>query len=223
MWLRNGAGSKRVSVCTADTRAWRPLHKPSAAVPIGVTAPIPVMTTRRKSLMSLPCIPGLSARVKIRFRGPFDPRQRARCDAVNEDWPDYQIRGQASDEWPTRPVPGVHDLDVHTSIHLHQPPDDLHSSADTPHVPIPDFAGRPVDSHLGHPPRGIPEEPTTERPPGGHLDQSVVEYADPAVMRKDRRPPGDPARGGEDARERREDTNAIDGAHQRLRPALPPL
>src|SRR5438552_2371719 len=63
------------------------------------------------------------------------------------------------------------------------------------------------------------EEPTTEGPPGGHLDQSVVEYADPAVMGKDRRPTGNRARGGEDARERREDTNVIDGAHQRLRPA----
>src|SRR6266550_1214156 len=68
-------------------------------------------------------------------------------------------------------------------------------------------------------PRLIPRTCRYRISPAGHLDQSVVEYADPAVMGKDRRPTGNRARGGEDARERGEDTNVIDGAHQRLRPA----
>src|SRR3989454_558148 len=45
--LLNGAGSKRVISRTAEVRAASPVHKPSAPVPIGVTAPTPVMTTLR--------------------------------------------------------------------------------------------------------------------------------------------------------------------------------
>ena len=45
--LRNRVGSNRVISRTAERRAVRPDHKPSAPVPIGVTAPTPVITTRR--------------------------------------------------------------------------------------------------------------------------------------------------------------------------------
>src|SRR5213596_3166743 len=124
---------------------------------------------------------------------------------MNKDRTDHEIRREPPDERPTRPIPGVHNLYVHasfrTSTNLHQPPHDVHASADTPHVPIPNFAGRAIDRHLGHPPGRILEETTTERPPCSHLDQSIVEETNPAVMGKDGRPTGDGARGREDARE----------------------
>ena len=42
----NGEGSNRSMVRTADRSARTPSHRPSAPVPIGVTAPMPVITTR---------------------------------------------------------------------------------------------------------------------------------------------------------------------------------
>ena len=45
--LGSFAGSRRVISRTAEVRAASPAHKPSTPVPIGVTAPTPVITTRR--------------------------------------------------------------------------------------------------------------------------------------------------------------------------------
>ena len=56
MRLRNGAGSNRVTPRTAERRDVRPDHSPSAAVPIGVTAPTPVTTTLRSPFFT-PCLP----------------------------------------------------------------------------------------------------------------------------------------------------------------------
>ena len=63
MRLRNGAGSNRVTTRTAERRDASPDHNPSAAVPMGVTAPTPVTTTRRafpKFIRALP-VPTLEA------------------------------------------------------------------------------------------------------------------------------------------------------------------
>ena len=47
MWLRNGDGSNRVISRTAERCARSPDHSPSRVMPIGVIAPIPVITTLR--------------------------------------------------------------------------------------------------------------------------------------------------------------------------------
>src|SRR2546430_15176116 len=91
--------------------------------------------------------------------------------------------------------------------------------SDPPHVAIPDFTGATIDRHLGHPPGGILDDTAGERPPRRHLDEAVVEHPHPAVMREDGGPARHSAGGGEDGREWSADTNTIDGAHQRLRPA----
>ena len=49
LWLRKIEGSKRVTVRTAERWRRSPSQSPSRVRPMGVTAPIPVMTTRRRS------------------------------------------------------------------------------------------------------------------------------------------------------------------------------
>ena len=48
--LRQRSGSKRVTVSTAERRARSPAQRPSAVVPMGVTGPSPVTTTRRRGM-----------------------------------------------------------------------------------------------------------------------------------------------------------------------------
>ena len=50
LWLRKIDGSKRVSDRTADRSARTPSHMVGPVMPIGVMAPIPVTTTRRRML-----------------------------------------------------------------------------------------------------------------------------------------------------------------------------
>src|SRR5712691_5220013 len=145
---------------------------------------------------------------------------------MDEHGTDDEICRQASYKRPTRSIPRVHDLYLYfsfrTSTVLHQPPHNVHSLRDTPHVTVPNFARRTVHSHFGHPPGRILEE-RAEGAPCGHFHEAAIEHTDPAVVRQDRTPTCHAAGGGKDSGEWRANTNAIDGAHQRLRPAYPPL
>src|ERR1700752_222250 len=211
MRLRNGVGSKREIVRTASVRPSGPHHNPGPAVPIGVTAPTPVITTRRKLFM-------------VGLRSPFDSCQRARRNTVDEHRTDHEIRRELSDQRPTRSGPVVHDLYVYYTIPstiLHQPPHNLHTLCHSPHVAITDFTGRPVDRHLGDPPGRI--LPGAERPPCRHFHEAVVQQSDPPVVREDGGPAGHGAGGAEDAVERGRDAGGVYGQHTRLSPASPPL
>src|ERR1700741_1350823 len=144
---------------------------------------------------------------------------------MNEHRTDHQIRGEAADERPARPVPCMHDLHLdpcfRTSTLLDQLPHDVHPSCHPPHVTVADFARGTVDAHFGYPPRG--EIDCAEGAPGSHLDQAAIEQTDPAVVRQDRGPAAHAAGDGKHSREWRMNDNAIDGPHYRLRPAYPPL
>src|SRR5438132_7554452 len=139
MRLLNGAGSNRVISRTAERRATRPAQRPSAAVPIGVTAPTPVITTRRCPF-TFPLPPcgtrnaeggtAGSSRAQRRppacsaFRVPtsafascvlqraLHPRQGARRDAVDEHRSDDELGDHATDERPWQPGPRVLDRDL---------------------------------------------------------------------------------------------------------------
>src|SRR5262245_35059455 len=66
MWLRNGAGSKRVTSATGERRARSPARSPSAPAPQAVRGPIPVMTTLRRLADTAPLLgerPGLTLRM----------------------------------------------------------------------------------------------------------------------------------------------------------------
>src|SRR2546430_1123291 len=71
-----------------------------------------------------------------------------------------------------------------------EPPHDAHARRDTPHVAIPDFAGRAVDRHVGHPPDRIAQR--SQRAPCGHLVGAAavvaVEKTNPTIVRQERRP-----------------------------------
>ena len=53
VWLRYGVGSNRVMLRIADRCRRSPSHMPSAVIPIGVTAPMPVMATLRRFCIQL--------------------------------------------------------------------------------------------------------------------------------------------------------------------------
>src|SRR6266513_746175 len=248
MRLLNGVGSKRVISRTAERRAVSPCHSPSAAVPIGVTAPTPVMTTRRLPLFIwAPFTPGHRPGVHPTLHVSLDPRQRPRRDAVNEHGADHEIRRQPADERPggSRPLvddrynradvvgcsraeawarqcPALKRSVLHDSVSPSprfsvgsEPPHDPHARRDTPHVAIPDFAGRAVDGHLGHPPDRIAQG--SERAPRGHLDGAAavaaVEKANPTIVRQDRRPAFDAGGDLKHAPKRGTDHHLIDGTH----------
>jgi hypothetical protein len=48
LWLRYGDGSNEVMLRMAERSLRNPSHIPFAVIPIGVTAPIPVMATLRR-------------------------------------------------------------------------------------------------------------------------------------------------------------------------------
>ena len=87
LWLRKIDGSKRVSVATADrSRAQRRPTVRSRPMPIGVIAPIPVTTTRRRSATRPPVRlltwPAADARQPaLRVRRESGERARLRCRA----------------------------------------------------------------------------------------------------------------------------------------------
>src|SRR6266699_3160028 len=233
MRLLNGVGSKRVISRTAERRAVSPCHRPSAAVPIGVTAPTPVMTTRRLPLFIWPPFtPGRWPRVRGRaLQFSFDPCERSRSDPVYEHGPDHEARRERPDERPPGSLPLVNHGDEDTFRLCsaawcvgNEPPHDAHTRRDTPNVTIPDFARRPVDCHFRHPPDRVAQQP--ERAPRGHLDGAAVVRAvqkpDPAVMRQDLWPPFDLRRDREGAGERRPDHYLINGAHGSHAATTPP-
>src|SRR4029077_16449940 len=99
MRLRDGAASKRVSSRTAEVRAARPAHKPSAPVPMGVTAPTPVITTRRP-FFTIPPRRQFFRASYSGLRETFDPRQREARDPVDEHRPDDETGDQRTDQRP---------------------------------------------------------------------------------------------------------------------------
>src|SRR5437773_3176147 len=117
MRLRNGVGSKRVISRTAERRAVSPAHRPSTAVPMGVTAPTPVIRTRRLPLFiwSPLFTPG-SAGLRWSLDFPFDPGERSRRDPLDEHRADHQCRRKRPDERPRRSAPLVNDCDEDTVI-----------------------------------------------------------------------------------------------------------
>src|SRR3989475_478368 len=241
MRVRKGVGSKRVTARTAERRATRPAHSPSAAVPIGVTAPTPVMTTRRPFLTATPhreC--GMrSAECGIErppcysaFRIPhsalvraasctlhvsFDPREGARGDAVDEHRADHETRRERADQRPRGAVPLVPDGHRHSPVHRGESPRDVHASCDTPHVPVADFPPAQVDGHLGDPPGGVAQG--AERAPRGHLHDATalpaLEEPHPAIVRQDLRPALDLRRRFEGSLHGSADRGLIEGAHSK--------
>src|SRR5438445_3107256 len=239
MRLRKGVGSKRVTARTAERRATRPAHSPSAAVPIGVTAPTPVMTTRRPFLTATPhreC--GVrSAECGIEpppcysaFRIPhsalvraasctlhvsFDPREGARGDAVDEHGADHEPRRERADQRPRGAVPLVHDGHRHSPVHRGESPRDVHASCDTPHVAVADFPPAQVDGHLGDPPGGVAQG--AERAPRGHLHDATplpaLEEPHPAIVGQDLWPPLHGRGRREHALEGGRDQDPVDGDH----------
>src|SRR5204862_7680210 len=165
MRLRNGAGSKRVTTRTAERREARPSHNPPAAVPMGVTAPTPVTTTRRsplplftnpllltpgfrpgfvqqdanEALRTPGASPGMSSSSPGHPPSAFQSCQRARCDAVHEHRADDEVGREAPDQRPARPCPLVNDRHVHVVPDGNEPPDDVHPGRDTPDVAVADF------------------------------------------------------------------------------------
>src|SRR5438445_3933392 len=184
MRLLNGAGSNRVISRTAERRATRPAQRPSAAVPIGVTAPTPVITTRR-----CPFTAPLPFASWVLYR-PLDPGQGAPRDAVDEHRSDDELGDHATDERPWQPGPRVLDRDLGArlpaAVARGQPPHNVHAARDTPEVIVTDLARRPIDGHARDPPRRVADR--TEGAPRGHLDDAAarlaLEKADPAVVRQ---------------------------------------
>src|SRR5213075_945952 len=112
-----------------------------------------------------------------------------------------ELRRQFPDQRPRRPFPRMNDLDIYTGrpfTVLHYRPHHVHAGCYPLHMAIADFARRTVDRHFRDPPGGILHEPTDERSPGGHFHPAIIEGANPAVVRQDRRPARDRACGGED-------------------------
>ena len=200
----NAVGSNRVMQRTADVRRRSPSHSPSTPSPIGVIAPIPVITTRLASLMPL------------LLHRPPDARQGPRRDPMDEHRADDPRRRRAADEGPPRPGPVVYDRHVGPAARRLHPPDHVHARRYSPHVAIVHRRRGAVHPHLRDPPGGILER--TERPPRRHLHQPAVaaplQLSHPAVMRQQRRPALDVHRGVEHAVQRGAHPGPIDGPHQ---------
>src|SRR4051794_24344033 len=112
----NIEGSNRVMQRTAERRSSSPCHSPSTPMPIGVMAPMPVITTRRGKrsaivyrtiLNDFPALPPY--RLTALLNVPPDPSQCARCDAVHEHRTDDVVRCRGSDQRPARTAPFMHD------------------------------------------------------------------------------------------------------------------
>src|SRR5712691_8575814 len=188
---------------TAERPPRSPAHSPSTPSPIGVTAPIPVITTRRGSDTG------------HLHRAP-DTREGARSDPMDEHGTDDPVSGNASNQRPPGPAPVVHDRHVGLSIHRLDPPDHVHAGRDAPNVTIVYLRRSPVHPHLGHPPGGIAEP--TERPPCRHLHQAAftlaLQHPHPAIVAEQGRPFFDLHGRLEHPRERGAHPDPVDGAHQ---------
>src|SRR3989454_2237354 len=220
MRLRKGVGSNRVTARTAERLATRPAHSPSAAVPIGVTAPTPVITTRRCPLR-IP-YPPISPAPWPGVRGPtlhclLDSREGARGDAVDEHRADDKARRERADQRPRAAAPLMHDGRRHSLVRLGESPHDVHASRDTPHVPVADFPPAHVDGHLGDPPGRIAQR--AERAPGGHLHDPTplapLEEPHPAIMGQQLGPALHLRGRFEGSLDRSADRGLIDGAHSK--------
>src|SRR5207249_8036952 len=131
-WLLNGEGSNRLMRVTAERCARSPLQRPSTPTPIGVTAPIPVMTTRRESSMVL-------------LHVPLEASQRARGDPVHKHRADDPLRRGSPDQRPGRPIPLVYQLDRRAGVRSPQPPHHSHAPGDAADVPITDLPMGSID------------------------------------------------------------------------------
>src|ERR1043166_3410004 len=202
-WLRKGAGSNRVTVRTTDRAARRPSQKALTPMPIGVTGPTPVITTRRSVMSGL--------------RRAADAREGASGDAMHEYRPDDPRRRRPPDERPGGAGPLVHDRGAGAGPLRHDAPEHVHPRGDAANVPIAHLAALRRDPHLRQPPGGPLER--TERAPGGHLHQppaagALLAKPHPAVVGKDLGPALHLARAAEDAIGRRRHPEGIHGAHQ---------
>src|SRR3712207_4753406 len=101
-------GSKRLIHRTADCRRIRPCHSPSTPRPMGVMAPMPVITTLRAVLMSPSCPRTLDHRF-VPLYLPLDTQEGPRRNSVDENRPNDPACGYRPDQRPTRPVPFVND------------------------------------------------------------------------------------------------------------------
>src|ERR1041385_3521723 len=152
-WLRNWPGSKRVTRRVTDLAARRPSQKAPTPMPIGVTGPTPLITTRR-SLM-------------LRLRHPRYARERPPRDAVHEHRPDDPFRRRAANERPGGPRPLVDDGGAGARASPLHRPDHVHPGGDALDVAVEHLAPGGEDPHLRHPPGGPLER--SEGAPGGHL------------------------------------------------------
>src|ERR1043166_2524658 len=202
-WLRNGSGSKRLTRRTTDRAALSPSQNALTPIPIGVTGPRPVITTRRS--------------VMLRLRGLCDARQGPRGDAVHEHGADDPRRRRPPDERPRGALPLVHDGGAAPrSVPLHRP-DHVHSAGDSLDVAIAHLPPGGEHPHLRDPPR-VPLE-RAEGTPRGHLHHAPAAGparvdAHPAVVREDCRPVLDLAGQPEDLVGWRRYGERIHGAHQ---------
>src|SRR2546422_3278422 len=222
MRLRKGVGSKRVSSRTAERRATRPAHKPSTAVPIGVTAPTPVITTRRPEFV---IVQARSASLRS-LHVSFDPRQRPRRDPVDEHGPDHEIGREPADHGPWGTAPIVQHGHEHVALgRRRQMPQYGHAARDTPHVAVADLPRRRIDHHLGDPPRRIAQR--AERAPRRHFDQTAppsrppLVEPHPAIIRHDLGPALDVRGRLEHPLDRRVNGDAVSGAHAASMPPPP--
>src|ERR1043166_731747 len=152
-WLRKGAGSNRVTVRTTDRAARRPSQKALTPMPIGVTGPTPVITTRRSVMSGL--------------RRAADAREGASGDAMHEYRPDDPRRRRPPDERPGGAGPLVHDRGAGAGPLRHDAPEHVHPRGDAANVPAAHLAALRRDPHLRQPPGGPLER--TERAPGGQF------------------------------------------------------
>src|SRR3954466_864715 len=92
----NIEGSNRVMQRIAERRSWSPAQSPSTPRPIGVTAPTPVITTRRGSDTG------------HLHRAP-ESGERARGDPVDEHRADDPVGRGSAHQGPPGAGPLVHD------------------------------------------------------------------------------------------------------------------
>src|SRR5574338_1201234 len=133
---RNGSASKRVTLRTAEAPARSPARSWSRPTPIGVTAPGPVMTTRRSAGM----IGARGGRTGRGVRGdpPADTGQGAGRDAVNEHRADHEVCRRPPDGRPPGSIPFMDDGDDRAPCLAHDAPLHVHPAGDAPDVPVPD-------------------------------------------------------------------------------------
>src|SRR5688572_12637031 len=104
-------------------------------MPMGVMAPIPVMTTRRRMDECNGCersAPRGLTSPRLALRNASQAGERARRDTVNEYRADHRRGCEDPDQRPLRAVPDVQDPDARSAVSRREAPLHVHPRRNTP-------------------------------------------------------------------------------------------